>query len=91
MNCSPPGTYAYWNTKPHVLVIPDGKECWHGRVSHCIFGWHREAELAGLRADVASKGSDAQLLGDLQSQLAARELEIARLEGELLSKVGHHL
>lgn len=53
--------------------------------------WHREAELAGLRAEVASMGSNAQLLGDLQSQLVARELEIARLEGELSSKVCPHL
>ncbi len=49
---------------------------------------HRDAELEGLRADVAGKAADAQLLADLQSQLAARETEIARLQGELSSKVG---
>lgn len=48
---------------------------------------HRDAELEGLRADVAAKTADAQLLADLQSQLAARETEIARLQAELSSLV----
>ncbi|BDA49394.1 hypothetical protein COCOBI_14-0090 [Coccomyxa sp. Obi] len=46
----------------------------------------RDAELEGLRADLAAKAADAQLLADLQSQLATRETEIARLQGELSSK-----
>ncbi len=58
-------------------------------------GWHqhgvclayRDAELERLRAELAAKGDDSQLLEDLQSQVAARETEIARLQGDLSSKV----
>ena len=57
---------------------------WRGSMRCSV---HRDAELAGLRADLAAKAADAQLLVDLQSQLATRETEIARLQGELSSKV----